>query len=1278
MRHYLLLILFFFSKTFVAQEYNGEVILKWNKSVFKINEKITVDVPNFQIENFVFNNENSSISFSKKINEGNIADENSLVISNLKYEGISNGELGSLNKRLIKSNPDFKLLNVNARDVNSILLVFSPIVKEGDSYKKIVSFSYAYNNNKANFKSRNLNSRISLQSSVLKDGDWRRFYIEKSGVYKLTKSFLSQLGVNVNTDPRNLKIYGNGGKMIPLTNSENTVYDLQENAIQFVGEEDGVFNDSDFILMYCEGVDNWSNDNQSHNNLYADKAYYYVTTTNSGGRRMKDYVEPSDPASVTYNKYDDYVFHEIDKINVGSMGRKWFGERLNIQNNFRFDFNIANRDTSSPILLKIRAAATSASATNIKVLLNGSQVGDIFFSGISDLGSIKATESNFTYSGVAATSNIAVDLSYNNNGNPSSSSYLDFITIQSKVFLKGRGKQFRFKVDEVKNNTGVCQYDFTEFATVKQIWDISDKYNVSCLKKGSETNYSFKSEMGFERNFLIVDESDLFTPKSDNTSRVVNQDLKGTIFLDKQNNISHLDYLIVCPDFLMSQAERLADFHRGYSGLNVKVVGLDEIYHEFSSGKQDIGAIRNFVKYIYDNPQDGKNIKYLCLFGDASFDFKDRISKNTNIVPAFQSLDSYTLFSSFVSDDFFGLMDDNEGNMIGAQGLEIAVGRILVTNIQEAEQMVTKIIDYHDVKALGKWRNSLVFLADDVDKQSDASLQSNLDSMSENITNNRPFFNTKKIFMDAYVQETSSGGQRYPLAKNDFLNAFSQGALIIDYLGHGGEDGLSGERMFDISDINKLSHRYKYPLFITVTCEFTRFDNPLRKTGGEEAYKMEFGGPVSLITTTRQIGQSTGENFNTNLSPILLAYNGNEKVSIAEALRKTKIATMSTGNYVISYIGDPALRLAIPEPEIRVTRINDVPLADFTGSLEALSKIKIAGEVVNDSNVVQSDYNGELVINIYDKFVDKTTLANDGITVGGVPYKISFKTLGETIFKGNASVVNGLFEFSFVVPKDIKIPVGNGKISLYSKKDNSLIDNQGYDLSVKVGGVNVNAVADNTPPTVRLFMNDESFVNGGVTNQSPVFLAFLEDENGINTASGIGHDIQVYLDGNETELISLNDYYDTEKDNFSKGVVRYQFKDLSPGLHVLTFKAWDVYNNLITSELQFVVADDSQIKLTNVLNYPNPFVNHTEFWFTHNKPYEPLEVQVQVMTVTGKVVWTKNQSVTTEGFTSRNITWDGKDDFGDRLGKGVYIYKLTVKSTLSNKKTEKFEKLVIL
>jgi hypothetical protein len=346
--------------------------------------------------------------------------------------------------------------------------------------------------------------------------------------------------------------------------------------------------------------------------------------------------------------------------------------------------------------------------------------------------------------------------------------------------------------------------------------------------------------------------------------------------------------------------------------------------------------------------------------------------------------------------------------------------------------------------------------------------------------------------------------------------------------------------------------------------------------------------------------------------------------------------------------------------------------------LQALAFATISGEVTDEFDVPLTSYNGELAVNIYDKDISRTTLANDGTYINGVLHTMNFTTLGETIFRGNASVTNGQFEFGFVVPRDIKIPVGNGKVSFYAKNNNALEDQTGSDFSVKIGGLNANAVADVVPPRIEIYMNDRTFASGGITNQSPLFLAFLEDEHGINTASGIGHDIVAYLDGDETKPYILNDYYETELNDYTKGKLKYPFRNLAVGLHTLTFKAWDVYNNIVTADLQFIVAGDETLSLTNVLNYPNPFVNHTEFWFTHNRPLEELEVQVQVFTITGKVVWTKNQIVSNGGFTSRDITWDGRDDFGDKIGKGVYVYKLTVKSNVTNKKIEKIEKLVIL
>lgn len=1282
MRKIIVIIILFVLQTSNAQE-NNTISIDWSNGDYFISETYKVNIPQFSSDTFIYDEVKKNITFSKRFLVPSTINEESLKLSNIVFEAVSNDKLGDLDKAAIPKELNASIRNADGRDISYGVLTFSPIIKEGSTYKRVKSLSYSYAFGHGNRDNAMRNPNV-LSNSVLKTGTWRRFYVEKSGAYKISKSFLSELGIDVAADPRTIKIYGNGGRMIPLVNSVPYPNDLAENAVYFKGEQDGIFNDSDYILFYAEGVDNWNSENETHSNLYADKSYYYVTVSPSNGKRITPIAESVLAPDVVFTAFDDYQFHEIDKTNIVHLGRKWFGEQFNIQNEQSFSFSFPNIVTSSPVVVKVQAAAAAPTATTLNVKANSQDLGNMSFSSIVPASGLYGDERTLTASINATNPGISVVLKYNNNGVPSAIGYLDYVSLQAKSSLKGFNKQFRFTVNSVASSIGTCEYQISNAASVSQVWDITDIYNVTGKENTGQAQFSFKVAMGEARKYIAVDDADLYSPIKDSDSSVRNQDLKGTIFLNSQGVFEDIDYIIITPASLASQAERLANFHRTKSQLNVKVVTLESLYVEFSSGKQDIGAIRNFVKYVYDNPSSiPERIKYLCLFGDASFDFKNRIPNNTNLVPIFQSLNSFSLSGSCVSDDYFGLMSPSEGNVTSgtAQLLDIAVGRILASSLSQAEQMVTKTIDYGDEKSYGRWRNSIVMISDDPDvvKTDDYKLQRDVDSLANKITEKKPFLNVKKIHTDSYVQETTSGGQKYPKAKEDFVNSFGQGALVINYFGHGGEDGLAAERIFEMKDAINLSNRYKYPLFVTVTCEFTRFDNPFRPTAGEYVYWNPSGGAVAMITTTRQIGQTAGSDFNINLGSKLFSYDSNIYTSVAEAVRLTKNMPSSvSANNVVSYIGDPALKLAIPKPKIRLTKINDVPINQPTDVLQALSYVKLSGDVVDENDIPLSNYNGDLAVNVYDKNINRTTLGNDGFILNGVVHKMNFVTLGETIFRGNASIANGQFEFGFVVPRDIKIPVGNGKVSFYAKNNTILEDQRGYDLSIKIGGINDNAVADNEAPKIRLYMNDETFVSGGITNQSPLFLAFLEDEHGINTASGIGHDIIAYLDGDETKPYVLNDFYETEQNDYTKGKLKYPFRNLALGLHTLTFKAWDVYNNLVTSELQFIVVGDETLTLSNVLNYPNPFVNHTEFWFTHNKPFEPLEVQVQVLTITGKVVWTKNQLITTDGFLSRDITWDGRDDFGDKIGKGVYVYKLTVRSTLTNKKAEKFEKLVIL
>ncbi|MFD0989948.1 type IX secretion system sortase PorU [Mariniflexile jejuense] len=1294
MKEKILLLLYFSCAVVFAQQQKFNI--NWESSQKVSAGTYTLEIPSFNKENFSFSFE-EGLLFVAEWSSSSIINEQSVTISNVSYTSITQNDLKDLDVTTIPSQLKFSLKNSIARDKQFAVFKLSPIIKDANGlYKKVTSFEINYttgvNGNRISSTTK-ASKTAAVSNSVLSTGEWYRFYVDTTGVFKLSKSFLQRLGVKVNNvDPRTIKLYGNGGRMIPYSNAVPYPFDVEENAIKFVGEEDGVFNNDDYILFYAEGPKGYNVESNTNINCYTDKTYYYINVGSGNGKRIQNFAQPSGPIDMTITTYEDYKFHEIDDYNIAFLGRRWFGNRFDVTTNKTFTFDFPDLVTTIPVRLKVYVAAASSTSTSMQLLVNGTSITNLTISGASSPN--LAGESAYNNTVSVNSSKIVVGLNYNKLGNPSALGYLDYISIEATRALNFNKKQFQFKNSAVASASGIGQYIISNASQVSEIWDVTDIYNVSnTLNSNASANLSFTANMGVLKNYVAVTPQDYFEPKYDSKTSISNQNIKGTVFLNSQGQFQDVDYIIVAPDNMLIQAERLAQINRTQYNLNVKVYGLNEIYNEFSTGNQDVGAIRNLVKYVYDNASSpDKKIKYLCLFGDGSFDYKNRIPNNTNIVPSWHSYSSFNLTSSFVSDDFYGMMDTNEGTMGFNDKLDIAVGRILADTPQRAKELVDKIELYYNKESFGSWRNNFVVVSDDVDQDWEGILQETTDNVGNLVTQNKPFMNVIKIHTDAYKQETSAGGNRYPQVSTELVNSINNGALVVNYFGHGGEDGLAQERIFLKPDIEALRNFYKFNCFVTVTCEFTKFDNPYRETAGEFTYWNKQAGAIGLITTTRQIFVSFAITFNNLLGQYLFSYSNDdtysnyEYPSMAEALRLTKnnpaIASQSQ-NKLIFFIGDPAMKLAFPKPNIQLTKINDVPIAQSTDTLKALGYVKLAGEVTDLSGNLLTNYNGKLSVTIYDKDIDRETLANDGTRLNDQVVKLNFKTLGEIIFRGQASVKNGLFEFDFVVPKDISIPVGFGKVSFYSKSDASLEDQTGASVNtVRIGGLNNNAEEDNIGPVITLYMNDENFVSGGITNESPTLLAKLEDLNGINTASGIGHDIVAILDGDETNPFILNDYYQTEVDDYKKGVVSFPFRDLAPGLHTLTLKAWDVYNNSSIAEIQFIVYDkDEVLVINNVLNYPNPFVNYTEFWFNHNSS-APLNVSIQIFTVSGKLVKTLNGQTTgglvTTSSLSRDIVWDGRDDFGDKIGKGVYIYKLTVQSELLNKKVEKIEKLVIL
>ena len=1220
---------------------------------------------------------NQDMNFFKQWEDINYVDENSLEISNIVYETLSNNELKIINKKLLIDKHISELKSGKARDKFYTSIHINPIIKVNGVPKKIISFkiSYKYSNQNRPLKT------IPISNSVLASGDWYKFKVDKTGVYRINKSFLSSIGMNLdNLDPRTIKIFGNGGKALPFKNTDNNEFDLIENSIQLVGEEDGSFDNNDFILFYGVGTKGFQGDNFDTNiNPYSDESYYYITTGGGLGNRIQQMLEPSGEATTIIDKYNNYQFFESDELNPAKVGRRWLSNRFDIESEQAFTLNFPNIVSGEFMNVKVKVASASETSTSMAISINGTSLDPLIFIPIDD--PVLLDSKQFVGEVPSGNENVVFNLIYNNGGNPSSIGYLDYISAEALVLLKGYNKQMPFRWNQASTTSGIGEYQISNASQFSQVWDITDPNMIVSKTNEGNSLFSFKTNLGELRHYVAVNPSNYYEPIKINQSYVPNQNLKGTIFNDESGNFKDIDYLIVTPSSLLQAATKLADHRYQTDGINIKVITLNHIYEEFSSGKQDIAAIRNFVKYIYDNASsEDKRIKYLCLFGDTSYDYKDRISNNNNMVPTYHTLFSNSTFSSFMSDDFYGNMDPEEGLMLSSEKLDIAVGRILADDLLLANDMVNKIIKYDSKESYGNWRNDFVLVSDDVDEFWEFnSLQKNLDRLGDEVSTRKPTINVKKLHSDSFQQIASAGGDRYPDVNNEFQNAVETGALIINYLGHGGEDGLASEFIFTKETAQNLRNNYKFSCIVTVTCEFTKFDNPQRITAGELSYWNKDGGAIALVTTTRSISTITAVDFNDLLAPELFGYEMDIPNTPAEAVRIAKNSVASQNRRVVFFVGDPSMRLAFPRQKIELITLNDIPITESTEVLRALDKIKLGGEVQDNNGNVLEDYNGILEVKLFDKNRDRSTLGNDAVTnESGELLIMDFTTLGGVLFNGKATVSNGVFEIDFIMPRDTQIPIGAGRISFYSQRDNSLNNQTGYNSTIRIGGLNEDAPEDNQGPLINLFMNDENFVSGGITNDSPILIAKLSDENGINTASGIGHDMIAIIDGDESNPFIINDYYQADVDDYSNGTASFTLRDLEEGLHTLTFKAWDVYNNSSTSEIQFVVAGNNDLKITNVLNYPNPFVNYTEFWFNHNRPFEPLEVQIQVFTVTGKVIWTNNQIITTDGFLSRDIIWDGKDDFGESIAKGVYVYKLTVNSLLTNKRVEKYEKLVIL
>lgn len=1081
--------------------------------------------------------------------------------------------------------------------------------------------------------------------SVLSSGKWVKLAIKATGIYKITYSDLQKMGINpTSINPANLKIFGNGGGMLPEVLGNPFNDDLIENSIWVEGEADGHFDANDYILFYATAPDTWSFDRQQlfihKKNLYSDQTFYFLTTDNGPGIRIKSKDQATTAATHQVNTFNDYSCYEKAELNLIQTGRQWFGKELLNGQTPTISFQFDNVDDTSPAQIRISAAARSSNQSSI-ILKYGSQQQQLNIDPISlsDYTNDYAAMGSGIFSFLQPAAKFDLNLSYPKTSDVGTA-WIEFIEINLRRKLIFKSGQFPFTDITSQGTQNVAQFNLKSGASAS-VWEVTDPLHpakVNATITGQDL--SFKLSADTLRNFIAFDNTSFLAP--DIIGTIANQDLHGA---------DVPDFLIVTNPLFIDAANRLADFRSSHDGLKVLVVTTDAIYNEFSSGAQDLSAIRYFCKLLYDKGAATRKFKYLLLMGDGSYDYKNRVAQNTNFVPTYESANSISPIVSYATDDYFGFLDNWEGNSIN-DNIDIGIGRLPVKTAAEATGIVEKIIYYSTNSPIvnGDWRNSICFVADDKEYN---VFMDQAEDLANLIGNVNPSLNIDKIYLDAYPEVSAAAGKTYPLVNEAIDQRIDKGTLIINYTGHGGEAGWAQEQVLTLNDIAKWKSYNNLPVFITATCEFSRFDNPQITSAGEQVLLNPTGGASALFTTIRLTFGSPNLMLNKSLLSNWVTASG-KHLRLGDVLRLAKLENSNTNNtqkFVL--LGDPSMQLAFPKYRVVTATINDKePGAD---TIKALSKVTVKGFIADDNGAPKTTFNGTLYPAIYDKAALVNTLGNDGEPV------YSFWLQKNLIYKGKADVVDGAFNFSFIVPKDIALRFDNGKFSYYAT--NGTDDAVGSETRPVIGGFSDIPITDKAGPVVRLFLNDTLFKQGGLTGTSPILLANINDESGINTlGTGIGHDITAVIDDRTDHTFILNDYFEATKNNYKSGMLAYPLSNLLPGEHKIKFKVWDVMNNSSTSELLFKVKGEANLETEEVMVWPNPFSATTTFTIRHNQSSKIVKADVRIYNTQGNLlrILTAN-STTNEGIVGP-LSWDGTTIKGKKLSSGLYIFQVILES----------------
>ena len=1088
--------------------------------------------------------------------------------------------------------------------------------------------------------------------SMLANGKWVKMRVSETGVHCLTYEDLSAAGLN----PANVRIYGYGGAPLYQDFRLSRHDDLPAVSFYMNTGADGVFNAGDYILFYAQGVDRWdyTDGHFVHTrNPYSRYGYYFLTD-NTGEQQLISTAPALTNAAFTADTYSAYRVHDIDSVNLVDIagkaggGREFYGEQLNSnRRTLSITMPMSNVVAGSKLDIRCRVAGVSREVSTFTMAV-GANSYQCTTAGMASSGNYvrainNASNDRFTLP-AGGTGNQVFKLTFANNVS-GSRGYLNFVEMTATCRLTMSGNQMVITNVEHLGQTGNTQYTLSDAASDIELWDITDPTAVTRIPATLSGNaLTFVGYNTIRQTILAL--------KPGTSAGWLKPQIMGQVANQNLHALTDIDMVIIAPGQFVASARALAEAHEQYDAITTAVVTDEQVYNEFSSGAPDATAYRWIMKMLYDRAtSDTQKPKYLLLFGDGSYDNRRLMPTSApNILLTYQALNSEDETKAYATDDYFGFLDDNEGEPTKDEGLDtagkmdIGVGRLPVRDEATAEGVARKIVAYLDNTNPGKWRQQIVFAADDGDGNMHTS---GADHAAEPLRLQNPAFVVNKVYIDAYPQEVSASGESSPQAKNRFANLLNEGVLFMNYSGHGGYNNISSENLLTMNECRSMTNT-NHGFWMLATCGFAHFD-ATDQSASEEAVNNPIGGAIAVMSACRTVYASGNEVINMNLCSYLFKHSDDftYNMTIGEACRLAKNQTSGMNKLPYVLLGDPAIRLHYPtDYRVRTEQASD--------TLNAITQHTFTGWIENAEGDTAREFNGVVNIAMMDKLQRITTLDNDEPD----PSKKQTHTYNDypnTLYKGIARVENGHFRYTFMVPKDIRYNFGNGRITYYAL-DSINGEGIGHYENFVIGGSAAVAVVDTLGPDVDIYLNTRSFRDGDKTTENPHFYADIYDDHGVNTAgSGIGHDLMLTIDDDPKLMYVLNDYYEPTG-GYQSGSVSYRLNNLSEGKHSLTFRAWDMLNNSTTRTLTFDVTLGLEPTMYSVIAYPNPLrVNEAmQFRIDYDQPDELMEVHVYVYSPQGELVYHSMRKGTEQHSFAVSDA---------HLKPGVFLYRVALTTT---------------